>query len=232
MNHKKVKKQINKINSFFDSITADEEISQIEKDLLLSYVRKLYESILSSEEATAPKPKKVSKQSVSKKTTKRITRVAPEPVVETVIERKPFEREPEVITVEEPTTVAPAAAPIASQPEVAIVDAEPAPVLSENMEMIFTKPSSKEISDKLSNLPIKDLTKSMGINERMFTVKELFGGDQKLFTSVMKHLNGLDDFDEAKSYLIQGVASEMKWDDANKYKKAVNFVKLVQRRYS
>ena len=46
MNHKKIKKQINKINSFFESITADDEISKIEKNLLLSYISKLYESIL------------------------------------------------------------------------------------------------------------------------------------------------------------------------------------------
>ena len=46
MNHKKIKKQINKINSFFESITTDDEISKIEKNLLLSYISKLYESIL------------------------------------------------------------------------------------------------------------------------------------------------------------------------------------------
>lgn len=249
MNHKKVKKQINKINAFFDSITADEEVSSIEKDLLLSYVRKLYETVLDSDSSSS-KPTKKAKRNTSEQVIKKAPAkaVEPEPIVEAAsaaaVERKPFERAPEVTA-----TVEQVAAPVAevidipAAPAVKVEKTVAAPIVSttvpvsslsltDNMEAIFNQTSGTEISDKLSSLPIKDLTKSMGINERMFTVKELFGGDQTKFNTTLQDLNGLGNFEEAKDYLIKGVATELDWDDADKYKKAINFVKLVQRRYS
>jgi len=242
MNHKKVKKQINKINSFFDSITADEEVSKIEKDLLLSYVRKLYEAIADNEVAQSNKSAKSVANIPSPSTqTAEIKEETVEEVIETptIIERKPFEKTamvqetPDVTEVPKPAKavkeVIQAVTP--SNPVAEVIDI-PSLELSENMISIFEQASGNEISDRLGNLPIKDLTKSMGINERMFTVKELFGGDQEKFKSVLNDLNGFKNFEEAKSYLIEGVASELNWDESSKYKKALNFVKLVQRRYS
>jgi len=250
MNQKKVKKQINKINSFFDSIIADEEVSKIEKDLLLNYVRKLYETIL--DEPTASKNRSEKKSSApapeKKQTTKQdaptITAepTASEPVV---TERKPFERVKKEITT--PTSTE----PIAIQQEETIV-AEPIvqetiiqvpstttsntlnvpDELSDNMQAIFLQSRGSELSDRLSNLPIKDLTKSMGINERVLTINELFGGDSNKLNSVLQDLNGLSSYDQAKAYLLENVAHEHNWDTADKYKKAIKFVKLVQRRYS
>ena len=104
--------------------------------------------------------------------------------------------------------------------------------LSEKMISIFEKSRGLEISDKLGNLPLKDLTKVMGINERMFTIKELFGGNQERFKTVMSDINELSGYDEAKEYLIREVATELKWDSEAHYKKADKFVKLVQRRFS
>lgn len=248
MNHKKVKKQINKINSFFDSITADDEVSQIEKDLLLSYVRKLYETVLDSDNTPSKSQKQSKKETSAPKVVQNapVQEVEPEYNPEPAATRKPFERAEKASTQVEQHVAAPVAEVIdipATTPEVktAATASSAAPeatiqtttlTLSENMETIFTQSSGTEISDKLSSLPIKDLTKCMGINERMFTVKELFGGDQNKFNTVLKDLNGLNNFEEAKSYLIDGIATELDWDAPHKYKKAINFVKLVQRRYS
>lgn len=243
MNHKKIKKQIKKISSFFESITADDEISKIERDLLLSYISKLYESVLDHEENEVAKPRKKVKQ----------TQADPEPVeakkevsVPTPA-RKPFERAEAV----EPTIIEEVIAPIAQETTatairtetVAIketvvessspVHVEPSkPEISEKMASIFKHDGGTELSDKLGNLPIKDLTKSMGINERMFTIKELFGGNQERFKSVMQAINTLSGYDEAKEYLLSGVATELHWDSEDNYKKADKFVKLVQRRFS
>lgn len=246
MNHKKVKKQINKINSFYDSITADDEVSKIEKDLLLSYIRKLYEAV-TEEDKDSAKPEKQAKRETPK--AKEAIKEEParvEKIVEEVVkppvaaERKPFEKAPPVEVAappiaEEVVNVAPVtkvAQTVAASEEVAEVVLTPKEDLSENMINIFEQASGNELSDKLGSLPIKDLTKSMGINERMFTVKELFGGDQNLMNTVLSDLNGMNNFEEAKSYLIAGVAKDLEWDSASTYKKAINFVKLVQRRYS
>lgn len=244
MNHKKVKKQINKISTFYNSITADDDVSKIEKDLLLNYIRKLYEVVLednsSSSTSETTKAKEPKKEKPSSKTAdvkeEVIEEVGKTPVV---IERKPFEKavEPKVTAAKEEivTNPAPAAEVIqavtASTPVAEVLDL-PKMELSENMIAIFEQGNGNEISDRLGNLPIKDLTKSMGINERMFTVNELFGGDQELMKTVLSDLNGFKNFEEAKSYLVAGVAKDLEWDSASKYKKAINFVKLVQRRYS
>jgi len=239
MNHKKINKQFNKINSFFESITADDEISKIEKDLLLSYISKLYESVLDHDDNVVAKPRKETKPSKPATVKKKTAEVA---------ERKPFERTETVQPiVEEIKIVAPPQVELvkdAVQPITTVVTKKtvsaPAAVvikaskveLSEKMISIFEKSRGLEISDKLGNLPLKDLTKAMGINERMFTIKELFGGNQERFKTVMSDINELSGYDEAKEYLIRGVATELKWDSEAHYKKADKFVKLVQRRFS
>lgn len=50
---------LNKINRFFDNIVDDGEVSAIEKDLMLSYIRDFYESFISENTQTVapPKPK-------------------------------------------------------------------------------------------------------------------------------------------------------------------------------
>ncbi len=243
MNHKKIKKQIKKVNSFFESITDDGEVSRIEKDLLLSYVRKLYESILDQDENVVSKPAKTKKQVLSTPTPVIVKKEAKTPVPE----RKPFERaEPVQATVEEFEVTSPQQAVQVetsatenvstheAQAEVltAVLVKEAKPVLSDKMASVFEKTGGNELSDKLGNLPIKDLTKAMGINERMFTIKELFGGNQDKFKTVMSTINKLSSYEEAKEYLLNGVATELEWDSEDNYKKADKFVKLVQRRFS
>ena len=242
MNHKKIKKQINKINAFFESITADDEVSKIERDLLLSYVSKLYESILANDDTVIAEPRIEAKPSNPIPVTVKKEEEAIVP------ERKPFERaEAAQPIVKETKVEAPVQEKVVQE---AIVEKTPAITeeavkpaasievesmnvdLSEQMLSIFERSGGTEISDKLGNLPIKDLTKAMGINERMFTITELFGGNQDKFKSVMSHINKLNGYDEAKEYLINGVATELGWDSDVKYKKADKFVKLVQRRFS
>ena len=223
MNHKKIKKQINKINSFFESITTDDEISKIEKNLLLSYISKLYESILDPIDNLVAEAKTSKPVAMEKKTE------TGQPVVEEI----------EIISTPQEILVKDAVKPIipvetkktVNTPASVVIEASKVE-LSEKMISIFEKSRGLEISDKLGNLPLKDLTKVMGINERMFTIKELFGGNQERFKTVMSDINELSGYDEAKEYLIREVATELKWDSEAHYKKADKFVKLVQRRFS
>ena len=235
MNHKKIKKQINKINSFFESITADDEISKIEKNLLLSYISKLYESILDPIDNLVAEAKTSRPVAMKKKTAAEIER-KPYQKTETGL---PIVEEVEIISTQQEILVKEAVKPITLVETKKTVNTPASDVietskveLSEKMISIFEKSRGLEISDKLGNLPLKDLTKAMGINERMFTIKELFGGNQERFKTVMSDINELSGYDEAKEYLIRGVATELKWDSESHYKKADKFVKLVQRRFS
>ncbi|MDA9358366.1 hypothetical protein N9R23_03020 [Saprospiraceae bacterium] len=223
MNHKKIKKQINKINSFFESITTDDEISKIEKNLLLSYISKLYESILDPIDNLVAEAKTSKPVAMEKKTETGLPVVEEIEIISTPQEILVKDAVKPIIPVETKKTV--------NTPDSVVIEASKVE-LSEKMISIFEKSRGLEISDKLGNLPLKDLTKVMGINERMFTIKELFGGNQERFKTVMSDINELSGYDEAKEYLIREVATELKWDSEAHYKKADKFVKLVQRRFS
>ena len=223
MNHKKIKKQINKINSFFESITTDDEISKIEKNLLLNYISKLYESILDPIDNLVAEAKTSKPVAMEKKTETGLPVVEEIEIISTPQEILVKDAVKPIIPVETKKTV--------NTPASVVIEASKVE-LSEKMISIFEKSRGLEISDKLGNLPLKDLTKVMGINERMFTIKELFGGNQERFKTVMSDINELSGYDEAKEYLIREVATELKWDSEAHYKKADKFVKLVQRRFS
>jgi hypothetical protein len=97
---------------------------------------------------------------------------------------------------------------------------------------IFDIEETNDLSGKLSARPIADLTKSMGLNEKIFTVKELFGNENDVFAKTMDTLNGFKSFEEAKSYLVSNVADKYDWASDGKIKKAQTFIKLVKRRYN
>lgn len=103
--------------------------------------------------------------------------------------------------------------------------------ISDDMQALFTVEGIKEVSDRLRMQPISDMNRCMGINERIFTIRELFNNDDAVFNETMDQLNTMSDFESARDYLASGVASKYAWDDAAKSKKAGNFVKLVYRRY-
>lgn len=89
----------------------------------------------------------------------------------------------------------------------------------------------QELSDKLSVTAIKDISKSMSINEKIFTVNELFGGSQAAFEDSMQKLNGFSNFEEAKNYLAENVVESQNWQDPEKLKKVKTLMKLVYRKY-
>ncbi|RMF20426.1 MAG: hypothetical protein D6765_16895, partial [Bacteroidetes bacterium] len=98
-------------------------------------------------------------------------------------------------------------------------------------EALFEIPPAKELSEKLSMAPIRDLRKAMGLNEKIFTINELFGGDKELYENAILMLNELDNFEQAKAYLLENMVLKFGWTTKDKKKKARNFINLVRRRY-
>lgn len=167
----------------------------------------------------------------------------PKPVTPPPAAPPPAAPKPEPVTAKVETPVAPEprkeAAPKPPKPvavpKPAVLKAEvpkasPKP-LSEEHEVLFEHQEATDLGEKLSQSPIKDLRKSMGINEKILTVKELFGGDQKLFDDTVNILNGFSNFEQAKEFLSKNIASELGWVTKEKRKKARVFIKLVRRRY-
>ena len=50
MNKKNVKRYIDKINLLYDNVLTDDDLSEMEKNLLLSYTKSLYEAIIEGDE--------------------------------------------------------------------------------------------------------------------------------------------------------------------------------------
>jgi len=244
MNFKKVEKAAKKINQLLDNMKDEEEVSKIEKDLLLSYIRSLYEKVIDSEESSkriiseAPTQRKVVKDII---TGPKVEGVGPTPppaieiadVVRQEIKETAYQADP--ISVQQPIE-----SPIYVHNNMDYKTAattlkdEPEPTKNkapQELLDLFAAESVNELSDKLSRSPVLDLTKCMGINERIFTVNELFGGDSGLFKTTMQELDKLNSIEQARDFLVNSVAIDQNWISESKMKKATNFVKLISRRY-
>lgn len=103
----------------------------------------------------------------------------------------------------------------------------------ENIEIeeLFYFQEARELSDRLSLSPIADLTKALGINDRLLTVNELFGGDYAFFDESFRKLNSMSTFEEAKSYLKDNVVQDQDWLNPVKKERAKRFIKFIKRRY-
>jgi len=236
MNLKQAKIILEKINRLYQSMTLDEKsIDVFEQDLMLSYTRQLYAAFSTEEEAQmnvlaeaklpqarvapkAPAPK-------AKAPVVEVVKAPPPPVEipEPVVEVK--KEEPVVaVKVEKPPVKVEAPKPPA--PKVAKLAG------AEEQEALFEQEEVTDLSGKLSQMPVKDLNKAMGLNEKILTVNELFGGDKKLFEDAMKTLNGFSTLEEAKIYLTNGIAAKYDWAAKSKSKKARVFINLIRRRYN
>lgn len=238
MDLKKAKILLAKANSLFENMNADSSnVAQIEVDLMRSYLRDLYEAFqeipatLVVEKMSPPVPREtveiIEEEIVVPPPPPPAPKPRPKPriieIPESIkkeMEAKKPEPAPEPEPIAPPPPPAPAPKPAKAKSE----------KISADVEDLFEQPQAKELSEKLSELPITDLTKAMGLNERIFTINELFGGNQDAFADALKELNTYASFEDAKEYLM-GLATDFKWASKNKTKKARNFIKLIRRRY-
>jgi hypothetical protein len=102
---------------------------------------------------------------------------------------------------------------------------------SEVLEHLFELPGTEEVSGRFSHIPIASIESAMGLNERIFTLNELFGGDKGLFDATCAELNNLNAFAEAKKMLMKGPAQQFNWADPQRVKMAEQFIRIVARRY-
>lgn len=215
MNIQDSNRQFEKLSSFYKQISADGHINKIELELLKSYITKFYESILSENTSTTETP-----------TVKPIAKVeAP------VAEITPVA--PALVSVSPPKVAVPET-PVAEQApaEVLIESSNDVPKMqSKDIEALFALEKGTELSDKLSTTSIKDINKAMSINERIFTIKELFGGSQEQYDKTISSLNGFMSYDDAKNYLSENVVNNNNWLDPEKSKKVKKFLKLISRKY-
>lgn len=241
MDLQKAKILLDKINALYNNMSADKKnISTIERDLMKSYIQQFYESFIDVPRApvrkavevikSTPKPKpQPSPRIITKKKAPVITPPPPKP--EPVAPPPAAPAPPKVEKVVAPP---PAPKPEPAKPKPVPPKPAPAPVSQSNPELeeLFEFNSATELSEKLSEMPLSDIKKGMGINERILTVNELFGGDQAVFNMTIDTLNKLPNYKEATLFLMNNAAAKYNWAARNKKKKAKTFIKLIKRRYN
>jgi len=246
MDLQKAKIYLEKLNREFARMASDpDNIMRIDIDIMASYVRDLYDAVLSEDAGHAHR---------HETNTVRKPRVEPPPAPAppVVVAAPPAPAPPVVVPPPPPVVVPPplpvqtvAPAPPPAQPVVPsppTVEHQPEPIVaapapkkyeapSAAIEALFEEKEAKELSEKLSELPISNLTKAIALNDRLLLTSELFSGDGKAFEATIGAINGLESYEDAQAYLIDNCVVRYHWTDKKKAEPAKNFIKLVRRRF-
>jgi len=97
---------------------------------------------------------------------------------------------------------------------------------------LFETATSHENAGKWGSTPIADLGKSIGLNDKISMIKELFSDDQHAFNNSLTQLNNIGGFEAAKDYMMRNLVNVYNWNQAGKVERAQQFINLVRRRYS
>ncbi len=313
MNLERIKQVLKKVNALIENLDDQGQTSAIERDLLLRYLRDLYEDVsnpkaisdvMSIEENIAPSPVVEQKQPTTPVESAAIIKdqervvapaapvteqntptgsVVPESVSEVQNQTTFYDAstslEPKVVPASEevPTVTQPAAAvinkfenpvqyfppteeatqetvqaqasavaesiktpvtqadettPVAPQVEQTKSMSSNSEIVSDRFDSVFVEKSAADIADKYQLQRVVTIEGAMGINERMQTTNELFGGEHNVFMETVTHINSLTDFETARQYLIKGAATRFNWDADERMGMAAEFVQLVRRKFS
>ncbi len=92
------------------------------------------------------------------------------------------------------------------------------------------KEDKAELSDKLTDAPVKDLKKAIGINDRFLYINELFRGDEAMYERSIKTINSFSIWPEAEYWIRRELKTKLGWIDSQETVK--QFDQLVKRRFS
>ena len=87
-----------------------------------------------------------------------------------------------------------------------------------------------EISEKLTGMPVKDLRKAIGINDRFLYINDLFRGDEVMYERSIKTINSFSIWPEAEYWVRRELKIKLGWVDDNETVR--QFDQLVKRRFS
>jgi len=86
-----------------------------------------------------------------------------------------------------------------------------------------------ELSEKLTDAPIKDLKKAIGINDRFLFINDLFRGDEAMYERSIKTIQNFSILAEAEYWIRRELKVKIGWLDSDPIVK--QFDQLVRRRF-
>lgn len=236
----KAKVFLDKINREYARMSKDpENIMRIDVDIMLAYVRDLYEALLA--EPTTPVVSTQRQSTAAPSAPPPPSRPpAPEPVAaaETVA-APPAPPSPPPPVAPPPPTISEAVKSADPLPQVkpqaptTLPTTPPSfPAPPPEAEALFEYKQAVELSEKLSELPIPDLRKAIGLNDKLLLTRELFGEDSEAFDKTISALNSFSSMEQAKAFLLEHCVMRYRWTDKKRIETAKKFIKLVRRRYA
>ena len=92
------------------------------------------------------------------------------------------------------------------------------------------KQSKIDLGEAFTEVPIRDLRKAIGVNDRFLFINELFRGDESMYERSIKTINGFSILPEAEYWIQRELKVKNGWNDADELVK--QFYQLVKRRFS
>ncbi len=87
-----------------------------------------------------------------------------------------------------------------------------------------------DLGDTLTEVPIRDLKKAIGINDRFLFINELFRGDEAMYERSIKTINSFSILPEAQYWIQRELKTKIGWND--KLEVVQQFDQLIKRRFS
>lgn len=92
------------------------------------------------------------------------------------------------------------------------------------------KQSSIEVAEVITQQPVRDLKKAIGVNDRFVFVNELFRGDEVMYERSIKTINSFNVLQEAEFWMERELKLKLGWDDSKDIVR--HFLQLVRRRFA
>jgi len=251
----KISVLIEKINYLFHSIQMNGgSINKIDKDLLLNYVRELYELTLAIPADQQPNMmQQLPPQYQQPQYQQPMQQLAPQQMQQQPIPQQPIQQ-PQYFPPQQqmPSQINNALQQGYQQPpnpsEEILHPAGPSIQQSfsgkqqqKTVADIYSTQSAKqtvsekigkpqrELADKLRKTPIKDLKVFIGLNKRFSYINFLFNNDSRLYDEAIEKINGAPNYDEAMDYIENTLKQRLHWNQTDEM--VMEFYNIVERRF-
>jgi hypothetical protein len=96
-------------------------------------------------------------------------------------------------------------------------------------ERLVSEVEVSTLGEKLERLPISDLKKAIGLNQKFVFINELFNKDHEIFETTLLTINNFSSAIEADNFINNNLKARFNWDTSNENVK--DFFELVERRF-
>ena len=206
-------------------------LAKIEYDLLLQNIRAFYEEAILLQNAPANELTKQAGNTglqsgpeipVAKKTLhSNKSLLLDEPAIEKL--EVPTVKEKPAVTKQEVTLARPVNSAMKNDKTATINDSA---TLSGSLNEKLKTSSATEVHKKLATKPLKDL---IDLNKRFVLLNELFKSNAEAFSAAIAHIDSLEDYSTALTFIQSQLVSNYFWDESSQ--SARLFMKLVRQKF-